>query len=288
MNSDNKMKRRLRKLWSRLGSEKSAPIADWQKREIIAQFAKEFKNDFPEQPLVLLDLGSSGARHPHWQSLLEREFLQIIAVDMADDWSIIKPNQTANLITIKTALGDQNTERIAFITKHPACTSVLKPNANILESYPVKEWFEVVREEKIQTRRYDELAIEKSLPQPDIAKIDVQGFEAQVLVGMGAVLDNIACVEFECQLKPIYKDQTIFQELYGFMINKGFILRDLKPQGPFEGEALEFNSFWIKKIQTERQKRIQSLWEMANEIWPKVDFNQIDTLQRKAYLFNES
>ncbi|MBD3377158.1 hypothetical protein GF406_19165 [candidate division KSB1 bacterium] len=61
----------------------------------------------------------------------------------------------------------------------------------------------------------------------------------------------------------------------------------MKPQGPFDGEALEFNSFWINENYSARQKRIQPFWEMANDIWPKVAFEQVDARQRMAYFFND-
>ncbi len=282
-----KMRDLIRKSFSCLRHSRTAPTAPWQKREMVATMAKEMKAFNGNQSVVLLDIGSSGAQQPYWKCLLDRDLLYIIAVDMADDWSKKKSRQPANLIKIKTALGEENGRRTAYITRHPACSSVLKPNAEVLKHYAVNKWFDVIHEVETEIRRYDDLAKEKSLPQPDIAKIDVQGFEAQVINGMGNVLDNLLGLEFECPLKQFYIGQDTFLVLYEKMNRKGFILRDLRPQGPFEDEAVEFNTFWARKPRNERENRIIRLWEAATEVWSADDFGKVDAQQRAAFFFNE-
>ena len=280
------MKRLLRKRFSLLRNSSAVSPAPWQKREMVAAMANEIKSNNENRSVVLLDIGASGARQPYWECLLNRDLLQIIAVDMADDWSKKKSKQPANLIKIKAALGNENGRRTAFITRHPACSSILKPNLEVLKPYAVKKWFDVILEEEIEIRRYDDLAEEKSLPQPDMAKIDVQGFEAQVIQGMGRIFDNLLCLEFECPLKRLYYGQATFMELNENMNRKGFLLRDLRPQGPFEGEAVEFNTYWARKPRNERENRIIRLWEAANELWSGGDFETIDAQQRAAFFFN--
>jgi hypothetical protein len=87
-------------------------------------------------------------------------------------------------------------------------------------------------------------------------------------------------------MRPIYSGQETFFDLYQMMWEMGFRLRDLKPQGPFEGEALEFNSFWCRLPKTPAERLMTELWETANDIWPGINFEQIDEHERRKYTFN--
>jgi hypothetical protein len=115
----------------------------------------------------------------------------------------------------------------------------------------------------------------------------VQGFEVQVLTGMGRVLDRVLALEMELPLRPLYAGQATLMEMAGWMNERGFILRDLESQGPFDGEALEFNTFWSRKSGSAEEKRIIGLWEAANGLPPAADFETVDAVQRKAFYFND-
>jgi hypothetical protein len=103
---------------------------------------------------------------------------------------------------------------------------------------------------------------------------------------MGSMVDHLVCLECECHLKPLYLGQATFFDLYTDLSARGLVLRDLQSQGPFEGEALEFNSFWSREPQHDADLRILDLWEAANGIRKKNDFAVLDAIQRKAYRFN--
>lgn len=237
-------------------------------------------------PVVYLDVGSAGAPDPRWQRMIEEGTVRTIMVDMVEDWSRRSLKAKVSAIKVKAALGEANRDATVFVTRHPAWCSCLRPNRELLASYPVRDWFEIVREERVVLARYDDIARAQDLPQPHIAKLDVQGFEGHVLRGMGSVLDGMLCLECECHLREVYLGQDTFRALYEFMYSKGFILRDLKPQGLFEGEALEFNAFWSRKPTDEREMKILQLWEMANEVWTAGDFTAIDAHQRADHRFN--
>jgi FkbM family methyltransferase len=79
---------------------------------------------------------------------------------------------------------------------------------------------EAPREFKIQT--LDNVIIQESLPPPDLIKLDVQGFELEVLKGAGVALTKARWVLSEVSFKSFYEGQVLFSELAGFMSTKGF------------------------------------------------------------------
>ena len=53
-------------------------------------------------------------------------------------------------------------------------------------------------------------------------KIDVQGFEPQVLEGCGALLGTIALLDIEMSLVPIYENETLFDDMDAWIRARGF------------------------------------------------------------------
>jgi len=275
------LKRALRRV---IGSPLASPTE--VRRKAAARIATGLGTVPGGNPVVYLDVGAAGARHPDWQWLLKNDLIRVLAVDMVDEWSRTSAPVTTGITRIKAALGDENAVRVVYLTRHPACSSCLKPNEEFLKRYPVADWFHVVREEMVTTRRFDQIAEEMKLPAPEIAKLDVQGFESQVLRGMGRLLDSVLCLEFECQLEQLYCGQETFFDQYRLLTGRGFVLRKLEAQGPFEGEAVEFNSFWARRPSNARERQIIALWEGVNEVPGAVDFKSLDEHQRHVYHFN--
>ena len=59
-------------------------------------------------------------------------------------------------------------------------------------------------------------------------KIDTQGYEAQVLQGIGKLIDKIEGIQIELSLYPLYKDQSLFSELHEKIKELGFELWDIQ------------------------------------------------------------
>jgi FkbM family methyltransferase len=220
---------------------------------------------------VIVDIGSNGGLAPLLAYLCDRDLIEVITVDAQADWVSDRNTQRhANLCHIEAALGESVEGRKLYITKHLGCSSCLMPNLDFLKQFRVADWFQVIKEESISVTSYKNIHEKYSLNKPAIVKVDVQGFDMAVINGFGDLIADVVCVETEVHLEQLYKGQPVFADVYRMMKEKGFILRDLKPQGPFEGQAIEFNAYWSRDLQllSPSQKLIHELWQHINGVWP--------------------
>jgi FkbM family methyltransferase len=79
-----------------------------------------------------------------------------------------------------------------------------------------------VAETPVQIERLDDWAAARGLPAPDIIKMDVQGFELEVLRGAEHCLAKARWVLLEASFKSFYEGQCLFDELVTFLASAGF------------------------------------------------------------------
>ena len=222
-----------------------------------------------------LDIGSAGGIPVAYRHASKAGKMKLVLVDAQDDWRLTQSSREyagCSVMFVKAALGEVEKEANLFITSAPACSSLLEPNFQFLENFPVKDWFHVEQSICIKVDSYFNIHNTHFLPQPDIVKIDVQGAELDVLRGFGLILDGVTCVELEVNLERLYKNQPTLSEVYDFMSSKGFALRDLKPQGPFEGLAIEYNSYWSRRGS---HSSFLPFWMDVHNIWQGEYFADI-------------
>src|SRR5262249_5778065 len=68
----------------------------------------------------------------------------------------------------------------------------------------------------------DEIVAQEHLPGPDLIKLDVQGFELEVLRGGTRTLKRARWVLSEVSFRPFYEGQVLFSELAAFLATHGF------------------------------------------------------------------
>jgi len=64
----------------------------------------------------------------------------------------------------------------------------------------------------------------QELLSPALLKIDVQGFELEVLKGCGSILDSFTWVYVECSFIELYKGQALIDEVLRYLLDRGFYL----------------------------------------------------------------
>lgn len=136
--------------------------------------------------IVCADIGAFGGLKYPWVG----HESEIVAVMFEPDKNAAQEviNNTAQFhktIVINSALGATKEVRKLNMTKSIGCTSLLKPNIDLMEMYSISPALEIVEEAFIETQTYSSLHQIGKVPRPDFLKVDVQGFEYEVLLGFG-------------------------------------------------------------------------------------------------------
>lgn len=166
----------------------------------------------------------------------------------------INKEKIANIIPIKKAVGNKNESRIFNICNagDSGVSSLLNFDKSHLEkndywktrtdlSFSETTTVNVVRLDHILEKYAEELPIR-------FIKIDTQGFDLEVLDGMGATLNRVemGCIEvFTTKNNSLYKNSTCdILTALKYLDEKNFKIQKIKPNDPANNEA---NVFFLKK-----------------------------------------
>jgi FkbM family methyltransferase len=143
------------------------------------------------------------------------------------------------------------TKPLHLATFGPA-TSLLHPTSLRIPDFPAVETKESI---SVQVERLDRLVSgHGSAPKPYLLKIDVQGFELEVLQGTFGIMPDIAAIVCEVNLVPFYEGQASFEDIYAFMRQHDFKLADIAEpiRAPDNGEILYFDVAFLNIHHTGR------------------------------------
>jgi len=135
------------------------------------------------------------------------------------------------------AIGKANEKRKLYITQHPMCTSLYKPNEELIKLYNNFEVAYLKNETIIETVSLDYFLDKFNFGDIDFIKIDVQGAELDIFKGATNALKNVLKIVCEVEFIPHYQNQPLFGDIcsylnkYNLMFNKflGLAGRALRP-----------------------------------------------------------
>ena len=217
-----------------------------------------------DQPPIYLDVGARGGISPSWR--LARQLGLITPAYCEPDVAEAERLTTADpdAIVIPYAFGQAAATRTLYITREPGRSSLLFPECPSVIKNGHEDW-SVEREISVQVQRLDDVWSSFSDSPPAFIKVDVQGYELEVLKGAGKlVYDGVLCVELEASFVPFYKGQPNLQTVFDFMFMRNFDLVKIKPQGLFEDGILEFNLFFVRR-ECHKEGRAR-LWKLINNV----------------------
>ena len=135
------------------------------------------------------------------------------------------------------ALGKANEKRKLYITQHPMCCSLYKPNEKLIKLYNNFEVAYLKEETEIDTISLDYFIENHDVDNIDFIKIDVQGAELDIFKGGSKALKNVLKIVCEVEFIQHYENQPLFGDVCNYlsqhdlMFNKflGLAGRALKP-----------------------------------------------------------
>ena len=103
--------------------------------------------------------------------------------------------------------------------------------------------------EQIVIRRLDDVVAELDLGERPFLKIDVQGFESQVIGGGVKTLKRVSAIVIELTSYPLYQGQSTFEEVQDQLEKIGFWFRGTVDQmySPQDGRILQFDALFENK-----------------------------------------
>jgi hypothetical protein len=79
--------------------------------------------------------------------------------------------------------------------------------------------------EDVTMERLDDVLASFDVAGPVYAKIDVQGYERQVMAGAAETLAHVRGMELELSLVPLYEGSPLWEEMIALMKSQGFELK---------------------------------------------------------------
>ena len=171
------------------------------------------------EPIVICDIGASPIDKTEFiDKLFNNSNSKIIGFEPNID-QFNKLKETDRKKYFNLAIGDGN-EHELNICHAPGMTSFLEPNLDYLKLFHgFKEWSKIKKKEKIKTIKLDDLD-----DKIDFIKIDVQGFESEVIKFGNEKIKNSLVVQIETSPTPLYKNEKSFSHVSNQLEELGFSL----------------------------------------------------------------
>jgi len=244
-----------------------------------------FEKIKPKDPIVICDIGASPCDNVTFiETLISNTNCILYGFEPnEDEFKKLTNNEKRKYYNYAIGNGEDQTLNIC---KAPGMTSILEPDLEYLDLFHgFKDWAEIIEKKKINTKKLDEVEFEKKI---DFFKIDVQGYEHEIINFGQKKLNESLIIQIETSPEPIYKGEKPFSEISSQLEKLDFQLhmfnninsRCFKPMtfnnNIYEGlhNLFQLDCVFIKKIKLIDEISIEELKKMAMILF--YSFNSID------------
>jgi hypothetical protein len=143
------------------------------------------------------------------------------------------------------ALGSTEGEHIFWRNDFTKSSSLLSMTELHKQAFP---WTQNETSIKVKVNTLDAMAATLDLAPNVLMKVDVQGYELNVLQGAEKTLPQVACVWLETSFQQLYEKQAGFGEVYSFLQRRGFEYAGSPEQlrSPLNGSILQEDVLFVR------------------------------------------
>ena len=214
------------------GPRRSAPIdasvppvnVNARPRTVVARFRRFLE----AYPITVLDVGARGGIPGELGPL--RPYLRLIAMepDPAEARRLEERFRSMGFhsaVVLPEAAGPHGGRFTLHVTQDPGRSSLLEPNPDVIGRYGEADKYKVTGTIPIKTSSLGVLLEERRLGPVDLLKLDVQGFELEILRTLtDEQWAGLLFLEIEVEFVQLYKGQPLFRHIDECIGARGFEL----------------------------------------------------------------
>jgi len=196
---------------------------------------------------TLLDVGAgTGQFTIAWLSLFPRS--RVYAFEpLADCFRVLERKLGARngSTAFNVALGNRSGESEFWRSSFKEASSPLQMTNRHAKAFP---WSARTEELRVRMVRLDDLGDELAFEEPVLMKVDVQGYELEVLKGAARTLGKVMGIIVETSFVELYEGQPLFEDLYRWLRERGYRYRGAWDQlrDPATGEIVQQDGIFLR------------------------------------------
>jgi FkbM family methyltransferase len=197
--------------------------------------------------LTLVDIGAAGGVQRKWRQH-RRRIRPVMFEPNPEQAARLRPSlpSFANALMVEHGLAEATGAYTLNLAHWPGCTSLLAADPAVLAGYKIAPLYQTVSQVSVECVRFDELHRAGKVPAPDVIKVDVEGYEHQVLSGFGDLLHGVLGIEAEAWFYPVFKGQKLLHDLVALLAPFSLHLRRIEPVEGFEGDLVCVNAYFTR------------------------------------------
>ena len=212
--------------------------------------------------LILLDVGARFGLQWPWTSFQHHMHHLLIEPDGEEAARLRARVDPKEATVIERALWNRQEELTLYLTATRGCSSVFRPNRAVLDQFADTDRFAVEETIRVSADPVDALVASGALGAPDVAKIDTQGSELNILRGGRATFArSLVCLEVEVEFVAMYERQPLFADVDTFVRQElGLELWDVRKTfwkyrggmryGSWKGRAIFGDALYFRPLDT--------------------------------------
>jgi len=144
---------------------------------------------------------------------------------------------------IQAAVGENESALDMHVSARDDSSSLLEITERQVATYPGTE---EVASERVRVARLLTLVGRSEIEAPALLKIDVQGYEMQVLKGSSEAIDLFHYIYVECSFVEFYAHQALAPDVTAWLESRGFRLRALLNKSFSGGELVQADHLFVR------------------------------------------